>query len=120
MMAKTYKNLFEHLTTFEALHRAYGRVVKGRRHQMDVIRFETNLESNLIEIQNSLLWKTYQTGPYRNFKVFEPKERDIAALPIKDRIARACARRDDRPDLGLALHLRHLCVSARQGHPCGC
>lgn len=86
MMAKTYKNLFEHLTTFEALHRAYGRVVKGRRHQMDVIRFEANLESNLIEIQNSLLWKTYQTGPYRNFKVFEPKERDIAALPIKDRI----------------------------------
>ncbi len=85
-MAKTYSGLFEGFTTFEALHRAYGRVVKGRRHQLDVIRFETDLEANLINIQNSLLWKTYKTGPYRNFKVFEPKERDISALPIKDRI----------------------------------
>lgn len=85
-MAKTYKNLFEQFTTFEALHAAWLRVIKGRRHQLDVIRFENDLETNLIEIQNSLLWKTYQTGPYRNFKVFEPKERDIAALPLKDRI----------------------------------
>ena len=85
-MAKTYKDLFEQFTTFEALHAAGLRVIKGRRHQLDVIRFENDLESNLIDIQNSLIWKTYQTGPYRNFKVFEPKERDIAALPLKDRI----------------------------------
>jgi RNA-directed DNA polymerase len=85
-MAKTYKNLFEKFTTFEALHAAWLRVIKGRRHQLDVIRFENDLETNLIDIQNSLIWKTYQTGPYRNFKVFEPKERDIAALPLKDRI----------------------------------
>lgn len=85
-MAKTYGNLYEKLITFETLHRAWGRVIRGRRNQTDVIRFESDLEPNLIDIQNSLLWKTYRTGPYRHFKVFEPKERAIAALPLKDRI----------------------------------
>lgn len=85
-MAKTYSDLFEKLTTFEALHRAWGRVIRGRRSQTDVIRFESDLEPNLFDIQNSLLWKTYRTGPYRHFRVFEPKERAIAALPLKDRI----------------------------------
>lgn len=85
-MAATFDDLFEQLTTFEALHEAWRRVIRGRRQQLDVIRFETNLEGHLIEIQDSLAWKTYRTGPYRAFKVFEPKERDIAALPLKDRI----------------------------------
>ena len=85
-MAKTYDDLFGSFTTFEALHRAWGRVIRGRRSQTDVIRFERDLEPNLIDIQNALIWKTYQTGPYRNFRVFEPKERNISALPLKDRI----------------------------------
>lgn len=85
-MGKTFTGLYPAITEFEALHAAWRRVIRGRRHQADVLAFERDLESNLIDIQNSLLWKTYRTGPYRNFKVFEPKERFIAALPIRDRI----------------------------------
>lgn len=85
-MARTYSNLFEGLSSFEALYRAWRRTIKGRRHQNDVLRFERDLEGNLIDIQNSLLWKTYRTGPYRHFTVIEPKEREIAALPLKDRV----------------------------------
>ena len=85
-MAKTYTDLFSGLSSFEALHRAWGRVIRGRRHQTDVLQFERDLESNLIDIQNSLIWKTYRTGPYYHFRVFEPKEREIAALPLKDRV----------------------------------
>jgi len=85
-MACTYNNLFEQIADFEALHRAWGRVIRGRRAQADVLRFERDLEPNLIALQESLRLGTYATGPYRHFKVFEPKERAISALPLKDRI----------------------------------
>lgn len=85
-MAKTYGGIFEKVVDFEELYLAWLRVIRGRRAQSDVLRFERDLEPNLIDIQNSLLWKTYRTGPYRHFKVFEPKERGIAALPLKDRV----------------------------------
>lgn len=85
-MAKTYSDLFSGIVDFEALHQAWNRVRRGRRSQGDVLAFERELEPNLIDIQNSLIWKTYRTGPYRRFRVFEPKERLIGALPLKDRI----------------------------------
>lgn len=85
-MAKTYTDIFSSIITFESLYQAWLRVIKGRRMQGDVLAFERNLEENLIEIQNSLIWKSYHTGPYRTFRIFEPKERIVAALPLKDRI----------------------------------
>ncbi len=45
-----------------------------------------NLEENLIAIQNDLIWKSYQTGEYRTFYVYEPKKRLVAALPFRDRV----------------------------------
>lgn len=54
--------------------------------QDDVLGFERDLEGHLIDIQNQLAWGTYKTGPYHIFSVFEPKERCVAALPLKDRI----------------------------------
>jgi RNA-directed DNA polymerase len=86
MMAKTYDNLFPQVASFEALHAGWRRVIRGRRLQRDVLLFERDLEGNLIDIQNALTWKTYRTGPYHHFQVFDPKRRDVAALPLKDRI----------------------------------
>lgn len=85
-MATTYTDIFPTFITFEALHAAWGRVIRGRRMQHDVLEFERDLEPNLIAIQESLIHKTHRTGPYRTFKVFEPKERGVAALPLKDRV----------------------------------
>lgn len=45
-----------------------------------------NLEENLIHIQNQLVWKTYKTGRYRQFYIYEPKKRVIMALPFYDRV----------------------------------
>lgn len=38
------------------------------------------------ELRQQLLSGTYRTGPYRFFRVYEPKERLVAALPFKDRV----------------------------------
>ena len=45
-----------------------------------------NLENNLINLLRNLKEDTYKLGKYYSFRVYEPKERIIQALPYKDRI----------------------------------
>ena len=85
-MAKTFKNLYPQIYDFENLHNAYLRARKGKRYAADVMKFSIRLEENLIDLQNHLIWKTYEPSPYRYFTVYEPKERLIAALPFRDRV----------------------------------
>jgi len=85
-MAKTFPSLWQDIIAFERLVFAWERTAKGRRRQRDVISFRANLEPNLIEIQESLIHRTYRTGPYHRFFVYEPKKREIASLPLKDRV----------------------------------
>ncbi|MDI3480773.1 MAG: RNA-directed polymerase [Tepidanaerobacteraceae bacterium] len=59
---------------------------RNKRYQDEVLKFSFDLESNLIEIQNELIYKTYKTGRYRYFWVNDPKKRLVAALPFKDRV----------------------------------
>ena len=85
-MAKTYNNLFPQIYAFENLHAAYLRARKGKRDRHEVRRFEQDLEGNLIQLQNELIWGEYKTGRYRCFMVEEPKRREVAALPFRDRV----------------------------------
>ena len=85
-MAITYNNLFSQIYDFETLHHAYMKARRGKRTRSEVLKFELNLEENLIQLQNELIWGMYKTGQYRIFKVYEPKERDVAALPFRDRV----------------------------------
>lgn len=86
-IVKRYSNLFETIYDFESLHAAYKRARKGKRYRDGVLAFSSNLEERLIELQNELIWKTYRTSSYRHFKVYEPKERLVKALPFRDRVA---------------------------------
>lgn len=83
---KTYNHLFPKVYDFENLHQAYLRARRGKRGQAEVLRFERDLEGELIQLQNELIWGEYQTGPYRRFHVYEPKPRLVAALPFRDRV----------------------------------
>jgi len=85
-MAKTYNNLFPQIYDFEALHAAYLRARAGKRKSLEVQRFELDLDGNLIALQNELMWDQYKIGSYYQFSVFEPKERQVAALPFRDRV----------------------------------
>ena len=85
-MARTAKHLFDQIASFDALEAAYRRARRGKRDRAEVQRFERDLEGELIQLQNELLWGTYRLSAYRLFRVFEPKERLIAALPFRDRV----------------------------------
>lgn len=84
---KTHSGLLEDIVSFDALHAAYVRARRGKRRSWACRMFERNLEGNLIQLQNELIWGMYQVGPYRSFMVHEPKTRAITALQMfRDRV----------------------------------
>ena len=86
IMPKKIKNLFYKNLTFDKILEAHRRARKHKSYKNEVIKFEFNLENNLINLINNLKNQTYKLGKYFTFKVYEPKERYIQALPYKDRI----------------------------------
>lgn len=82
----TYNNLYPKIYDFENLYNAYLKARRGHRYDRQVLTFTNHLESELIQLQNELIWKTYRTGKYRRFFVHDPKTREVAALPFRDRV----------------------------------
>lgn len=78
--------MFAQVYDYQNLYDAYLKARRQKRYRSEVLKFSYSLEENLIQIQNELIWKTYNVGPYRPFIVFEPKKRQIVALPFKDRV----------------------------------
>ena len=85
-MPKKIKNCFYKNLTFDKLYAAHLRARKHKTYKNEVINFELNLENNLINLVNNIKNKSYHLGKYYEFKVYEPKERIIKALPYIDRI----------------------------------
>lgn len=85
-MPHTIKNSFYKHLTFENLLSAHLRAKKQKAKKCEVLRFELNLENNLVNLLNKLKNGTYHVGNYRIFYINEPKLRKIEALPYVDRI----------------------------------
>ena len=85
-MGKKYKRLIEDVVAWENLLKAHHLARRGKRNREDVVRFEARLWENLAAIQMEMLWGNYRPGKYRTFYVREPKLREIAALPYRDRV----------------------------------
>jgi retron-type reverse transcriptase len=79
-------DVFDDICDYENLYDSFLEARKGKRYRDDVLIYTANLESNLINTQNELLWGTYKVGPYRHFYVTEPKLRLVMALQFKDRV----------------------------------
>ena len=83
---KRYKNLYQRIYDFETLLHSHNKSKHGRRYEDEVLAYTANLEENLIDTQNHLIYKTYEIGRYRQFFVYDPKKRLIMALPFRDRV----------------------------------
>ncbi|MGB9825790.1 MAG: RNA-dependent DNA polymerase, partial [Desulfofundulus sp.] len=62
---KRFKDLYRQVYDFENLYLAYREARKSKRYRDEVLRFSANLESNLIQLQNELIWKQYKVSRYR-------------------------------------------------------
>lgn len=85
-MAKTYKNLWTEIVSFENLLLASKKAQKGKRFKDSTALFNLNLEKELLKIQRQLMDKTYRPGKYKEFVVCEPVKRLISAAPYRDRV----------------------------------
>ncbi len=85
-MSKKIRNCFYKNLTFDKLLQAHLRARKHKTYKSELINFEINLENNLINLKHKIENGTYRVGKYHSFKVYEPKERVIKALPYVDRI----------------------------------
>ncbi|WP_228393639.1 reverse transcriptase/maturase family protein [Pseudomonas helleri] len=78
--------MYEQIYAFDNLLQAWQKARRGKRKLREVLRFELDLEGNLIALQNELMWDQYTPGAYRYFTVLLPKPRQIASLPFRDRV----------------------------------
>ncbi len=76
----------DRVASFANLIAAARRAVRGHRQTRAAQRLLFELEPAVLELQRGLLAMTWRPGPFRTFAVFEPKERRIAAAPMRDRV----------------------------------
>ena len=84
---KTATGMWAEIVDFGSLYRAYIRARRGKRTRAAVQDFELDLEGNLIQLSNELIWGEYRTGRPHQFQVYEPKRREVVSLPFRDRVA---------------------------------
>ena len=83
---KRHGRLWPGLVSFANLLAAARRAAAGKRSRPDVAFFLMNLETELFGLQRQLTQGTYAPGPYRTFRIYEPKPRMISAAPFRDRV----------------------------------
>lgn len=84
-MMKRVGYLYEKIHDWENLLLAYKRARKGK-HGIACEEYSYDWESHLYHTQQELQLETYQFGKYRQFLIYEPKERLITAASFADRV----------------------------------
>lgn len=85
-MPRTIDNVFIKNLTFEKLISAHERAKTNKGQRAEVLSFDFNLESNIVNLIKDIKNNKYKLGKYREFTIYEPKERLIRALPYIDRV----------------------------------
>lgn len=89
---KRHNHIYEQMCSMENIRQAELNARKKKKNQYGVRLFDRDKEANLLKLHKMLVSKTYRTSAYRIFKVYDPKEREVYALPyFPDRIAHHAA-----------------------------
>ena len=83
---KRIGNLFERVLERDNLGLAVGKAMRGKRDRPEVIAFLHQLESRLAEMAEQIQTGTFPQGRYRQFLIFDPKERIISAPCFAERV----------------------------------
>jgi len=92
-------DIFEKICSFDNLLEAFKTVSSEHRYKPASLKFYAHLEENLIELQNELLWGLYRLGDFYSFIKYEPKRREINALPYRDRVVQSAICNVIEPDI---------------------
>ncbi|MBD5197290.1 MAG: hypothetical protein HDS89_07555 [Bacteroidales bacterium] len=79
-------SLFDEIVDLDNLLNAAYKAFRRKALVNEVRRYRSDLIANLLKLRQAMLDGTVSTGGYRHFIVREPKERQISAAPIEQRI----------------------------------
>lgn len=91
-MPKRINHIFQKQITFTKLLEAHQKTKKGKRFKKQVIEFEMDLETNLLQIGRELKNGRYNFSKYFEFTIYEPKKKmkrklkNFQKLYAKDKI----------------------------------
>lgn len=84
---KRHGNLFDQVISLDNLRAADETARRGKLHSYGVKIHDKNREANILALHEKLKAETYTSSAYSTFKLYKPKEREIARLPYyPDRI----------------------------------
>lgn len=86
-MARKFRNLIDRITADANMLAAYRRTARGRRLTPGHLEFKEFSSLNLGRLAGQMRDGSYVQGEPRTFEIFDPKRREIAALPFRDRVA---------------------------------
>ena len=78
--------MFDEIVSIPNLYRAAYAASRGKRYNDSVAFFNFFMEKELEKLHSDLSTGRYRHGSYEVFKIYEPKERDIAKAPFRDRV----------------------------------
>jgi RNA-directed DNA polymerase len=105
-MPRRHDHLFDRIASFQALHAAARRAIKGKRRKPGAAAFFANMERELLGLERQLREGTYRPGRYVAFEVNDPKKRVVSAAPFRDRVVHhaVCAVAEPIFDAGFIDH----------------
>lgn len=83
---KRHKHLWRRVTSLENLMDAAREALRGKRHKASGATFFAHWEMEVVKLEREFREGLYVPGKYFYFKINEPKEREIAAAPFRDRV----------------------------------
>ena len=79
-------DIYSELCSYENLELAFKKARKGKTLKLYVIEFEANLDENLKQLQQELLFHAYRPKPLETFILRDPKTRKISKSDFRDRV----------------------------------
>ncbi|HAO64919.1 TPA: hypothetical protein DCQ44_02980 [Candidatus Taylorbacteria bacterium] len=79
-------HIYDDIISVENLLSAWREFLRDKRNRKDVERFSIHLTDNIFALHRELVNKTYQHGPYKAFKISDPKPREIHKASVRDRL----------------------------------
>ena len=86
-MAKKHRNLIGLITDDANMREALRLTSRGKRLTPGYLEYSEYAALNLRQLADAMRDGCYRPGRPNEFRIFDPKERLISALPFEDRIA---------------------------------
>ena len=86
LIMKRVNNIYSNLYDLNNIINVYNKIKNNTKNKYKIEQFEDYFCINIVNIYNVLKENKYKVGKYNLFMIYEPKQRLILSLNLKDKI----------------------------------